>query len=77
MSALEQIIAALHDQRRELAAPVLCARSVDRPRRARLPRRSIHMIFMRRNCNPFCNADPLPLVQGNGGGDWTQPRDRL
>ena len=70
MSALEQIIAALRDQRRELAAPYFVPGLwIDYQSTA--PQSVNPYDFYADKLGGILHADPHPLTEGNGGGDWT------
>ncbi|MBN1202628.1 MAG: alpha-amylase [Anaerolineae bacterium] len=70
MSALEQNIAALHARRRELSTPYfvpgLWIDHQDTDAQAVNPYE-----FYAEILQSILDADPQPLVQGDGGGDWT------
>ncbi len=71
MSALEQIIAALQDQRRELAAPYYVPGLwIDYQSTA--PQAVNPYDFYADKLRSIGNADPRPLTEGNGNGNWTQ-----
>jgi starch synthase (maltosyl-transferring) len=71
MSALEQIVAALQNQRQELAAPYFVPGLwIDYESTA--PQAVNPYDFYTGILLSILDVEPLPFVQGNGNGDWTR-----